>query len=286
MMNLFNFHQFSDYVRGKFKPYKKGEECPICQKHSSKCRKSEGNPNFRYCGNVDLPYGDRIGEWTCVDKTRRGHGLAFARRDENRFGWDREKETRRLQHEQLLAKIAANKKQEEANKSFALEVAPSLSAEERHEYYAQILKELTLDSESLEDLKRRGFTEEQIKECGFKSIKRNQVLKKKYPKNLPGVSCYNQKILFVGGAGTIIPVRNADGYIVALQLRFHKLLDDSGRYRWVSTPQTAVLQTKEFGELPLAIYIPSKLKTFKIVFVEGTGHKPFLAAERMGAISP
>ena len=284
MMNFFNFHQFSNYVRGKFKPYKKGEECPICQKHSSKCRKSDANPDFRYCGNVDLRYGDRIGEWTCVDKTRRGHGLAFARRDKNRFGSDRERETRRLQHEQLLAKIAANRKQEEAKKSFAVEVAPSLPAEERHKYYIQILYDLILDSESREDLKRRGFTEEQIEECGFKSIKRNQVLKKKYPKNLPGIS-WNRKVLFVGGAGTIIPVRNADGLIVALQLRFHKLLDDSGRYRWVSTPQTAVLQTKEFGELPLAVYIPSKLKTFKIIFPEGTGHKPYLAAERMGSVA-
>ncbi|KST63537.1 hypothetical protein [Mastigocoleus testarum] len=219
-----------------------------------------------------------------MDRTRRGHGLAFARRDKNRFGSDRERETRRLQHEQLLAKIAAKKRQEEAKKSFTVEVAPSLPAEERHEYYQKILKELILDSESLEDLKRRGFTEEQIEKCGFKSIKRNQALKRKYPKNLPGIS-WNQKMLFVGGAGTIIPVRNADGYIVALQLRFHKLLDDSGRYRWVSTPQTAVLQTKEFGELPLAIYIPSSLKTFKIVFPEGTGHKPYLAAERLGAVA-
>ena len=279
----FNFQQLGDYIRGKFKPYKKGEECPICKRHSSKCRKSDANPDFRYCGNVDIPYGHYIGEWQCVDKTRRGHGLAFARRDKNRFGWDREKETRRLQHEQLLAKIAASKREEEKKKS-VVQAPQCMSAEERHKYNTEILNELTLDSESREDLKRRGFTEEQIEECGFKSIKRNQVLKKKYPKNLPGIS-WNRKILFVGGAGTIIPVRNADGLIVALQLRFHKLLDDSGRYRWVSTPQTAVLQTKEFGELPLAIYIPSKLKTFKIAFVEGTGHKPYLAAERMGAIT-
>ena len=284
MMNFFHFHQFGDYIRGKFKPYKKGEECPVCKRHSSKCRKSEGNPDFRYCGNVDVPYGQYVGEWQCVDKTRRGHGLAFARRDKNRFDLDREKETRRLQHEQLLAKLAVQKKEEERKQSFVAEAAHCLSALERHEYYAQILKELTLDPESLEDLKRRGFTEEQIEKCGFKSIKKYQELKRKYPKNLPGIS-YNRKVLFVGGAGTIIPVRNADGYIVALQLRFHKLLDDSGRYRWISTPQTAVLQTKEFGELPLAIYIPSKLKTFKIAFVEGTGHKPFLAAERMGVIA-
>ena len=280
-MNFFDFHQLGNYIRGKFKGYKKGQECPVCGRHSSKCRYSEGNPDFRYCGNVEARPGEQIGEWTCVDKTRRGHGLAFARH-KNRFEWDRDKETKRLQNQQLLAKIAAKKKEE--NKQSLIQAAHCLSAQERHEYYTQILNELTLDSESLEDLKRRGFTEEQIKECGFKSIKRNQVLKRKYPKNLPGIS-WNQKMLFVGGAGTIIPVRNVDGYIVALQLRFHKLLEESGRYRWISTPQNAVLQTKEFAELPLAVYIPSKLKTFKIVFVEGTGHKPYLAAQRMGAIA-
>ncbi|MEM7578388.1 MAG: hypothetical protein AAF316_00805 [Cyanobacteria bacterium P01_A01_bin.80] len=281
MMNFFDFHQLGNYIRGKFKGYKKGQECPVCGKHSSKCRYSEGNPDFRYCGNVEARPGEQIGEWTCVDKTRRGHGLAFARH-KNRFEWDRDKYSRRLQNQQLLAKVAARKKQEE-NKQSLIQAANCLSAKERHEYYTQILNELTLDSESLEDLKRRGFTEEQIKECGFKSIKKNQALKKKYPKNLPGIS-WNQKILFVGGAGTIIPVRNVDGYIVALQLRFHKF-EEGGRYRWISTPQTAVLQTKEFAELPLAIYIPSKLKTFKIVFVEGTGHKPYLAAQRMGALA-
>lgn len=160
MMNFFHFQQIGDYIKGKFKPYKKGEECPICKRHSSKCRKSDANPDFRYCGNVEARPGEEVGEWTCVDKTRRGHGLAFARTNKNRFGSDRERETRRLQHEQLLAKIAANKKQEEAKKSFTVEVAPSLPAEERHEYYQKILKELTLDSESLEDLKRRGFYEE------------------------------------------------------------------------------------------------------------------------------
>ncbi len=283
MMNFFNFNHFGDYVRGKFKSYKKGECCPVCKKHSSKCRKSDANPRFRYCGNVDIPYGQYVGEWQCVDKNRRGHGLAFAQRDKNRFGWDREKETRRLQDEQLLAKLAAKKK-EEKSKQFVAQAPQCLSAEERHKYNTEILNELTLDSESLENLKRRGFTEEQIKECGFKSIKRNQGLSKKYPKALPGIS-WSGKSLFIGGAGTIIPIRNTEGLIVALQLRFHKVLDDGGRYRWISTPSTAVLQTKEFEELPLAIYIPSKLKTFKIVFPEGTGHKPYLAAERMGAIA-
>ena len=279
----FHLHQIQDYIKGKFKRYKKDQECPVCQRHSSKCRYSDGNSDFRYCGNVDARFGEQVGDWVCVDKARRGHGLSFVHQNKNCFEWNREKETRRLQDQHLLAKLAAKKKEEERKQSFSARAAHCLSASDRHKYYTQILKELTLDEESLEDLKRRGFTPEQIEKCNFKSIKKYQELKRKYPKNLPGIS-WTERSLFVGGAGTIIPVQNVDGLIVALQLRFHKF-SEGGRYRWVSTPSTAVLQTKEFGELPLAVYIPSKLRTFKIVFVEGTGHKPYLAAERMGAVA-
>jgi len=58
---------------------------------------------------------------------------------------------------------------------------------ERDNHYREILSQLSLCDVDRADLRRRGFTNEQIERYGFKSIDRYQPLSGKFPKNLPRI---------------------------------------------------------------------------------------------------
>jgi hypothetical protein len=162
----------------------------------------------------------------------------------------------------------------------------SLSAVERHEQYTKLLAQLTLHPDDRADLIRRGFTHEQIELSGFKSIERYQRLQSQFSELLPGISRGDR--LIIRDQGYLCPIRNADGKIIACQVRLRALPSgESNRYRWLSGGgQTLHLYPdgcKPDGELPLAVFRPEG-KPEGITLAEGTGPKPFLVSQRLNQI--
>lgn len=259
----------------RFIPTKIKNPCRECGDIKGNCRQATEDPTASLCATYShVRKLDVVGDSKCVGHTQDGRWAIFKPNDEPTSEEERRRrETERLQEQQLRLKKAARQARIEAERV--------LSAQERHNLNSQLLNELGIDQATSEDLTRRGFTPEQIRRSGFKSVRKNQNLKKRFTDRLPGIK-YGRTLAVDNGY--LIPVRNVDGQIIALQIRLHEA-DDSGRYRWVSTPSSAVLKSKEFNELPLAVYIPSQLKDFKIQLPEGTGAKPFLAAERQGVIT-
>jgi hypothetical protein len=162
----------------------------------------------------------------------------------------------------------------------------SLSPQERHDQYTRLLSELTLHPEDRADLVRRGFTHEQIELAGFKSIQRYQRLRSQFSDLLPGISRGDR--LVIREEGYLCPIRNANGLIVACQVRLRTLpTTETNRYRWLSGQgQTLHLYPegcKSEGELPLPVFRPQG-KPEGIALPEGTGAKPFLVSQRLNLL--
>ncbi|NEP14807.1 MAG: hypothetical protein F6K14_32360, partial [Symploca sp. SIO2C1] len=184
----------------------------------------------------------------------------------------------------LEARRRQQAKKDEARANLAL------SEQQKHEQYSALLSELTLHPDDRADLIRRGFTNEQIDLSGFKSVENWQSLQGKYSNLLPGVSQSNRFLLT--GAGYLCPTKNAEGLIVGLQVRLRQLDSDwSGRYRWLTSRtkknpngQSPHIYYKGFApELPLSVHRPPS-EPQGIALAEGTGAKPFLAAQRLNLI--
>jgi hypothetical protein len=153
-----------------------------------------------------------------------------------------------------------------------------------------------LDAATVADLQNRGFTQDEIDNCGFKSLNNLKpfTFKNKEGKDvtlyyqnlpftvntlLPGVSKQGNA-LQVSGDGYLCPLRDYDGKITALQLRLHEA---DNRYRWLSSErQTLELNVGDGLEHSLAVFKPENPTGISIV--EGTGAKPFLASRRLNNI--
>lgn len=156
--------------------------------------------------------------------------------------------------------------------------AESMPVAERDRHYRQLLAELTLHDADRADLHRRGFSDAQIDAWGAKSVVAGQRLLKFYPKNLPGVLASGYSLV-VAEDGYLCPVRDVQGRIQGMQLRVRGASDN--KYRWLSSTNNPVNLPN--GELPLAVFSSELLvEQGAIACVEGTGAKPFLAAQRLG----
>lgn len=257
-------------------PSNKNNPCPICEDATGKCRQGQEDPDYWQCMlYADARKGEIHNGFKCIGHTRDRLWGQFKLvtsqewSDQQRLDWQRENQRR----QQQKAKADDERRRR------------SLSAEERHEQYTQLLGELSLHPDDRADLVRRGFTDVQIELCGFKSIERYQRLQSCYSELLPGVSRGDR--LIMANAGYLCPVRNIDGLIVACQLRLRTLpTTESSRYRWLSG-DGQVLHLfpegcKSEGELPLAVHFPQHSLKRGIGLCEGTGAKPFLAAQRLG----
>jgi hypothetical protein len=229
-----------------------------------------------------MTYADaRLGEiqsgYKCLKEAKSGNWASFKLdntqdwSDQQRLDWQVRNEQRRL---------AQAKEDGERRRR-------SLSAEERDKQYQELLGSLTLHSHDRADLVRRGFTHEQIELSGFKSVERYQQLQSEFSELLPGVTGNGQRLI-VSSAGYLCPVRNADGLIVACQVRLRTLpTSESNRYRWLSGhEQTLHLYPdgcQSNGELPLAVFRPQG-KPRGISLAEGTGAKPFLVSQRLNQL--
>jgi hypothetical protein len=245
--------------------------CPICGKDNGSCRRSSTDRTFIQCHTyADARKGDVVNGYRCTKACGGGHTASFKPYDGN---YTQEYITQKLQESALQKKKneAIEKKQREQ----ALPVA------ERHKHYSEILDQFEIDNATRADLKRRGFSDEEISRSGFKSVKKSQRLNKKFPASLPGVKGDR---LAVSGDGFLCPIRDFDGNITGMQLRLHHSTDGN-RYRWLSTPQTATLKLQPENENPLAVFHPPSGKPEGIAIVEGTGAKPFFVAQRLNYLT-
>lgn len=245
--------------------------CLVCGKDDGACRQSATDPDFILCKtNVDARRGERIGDYVCV-KESNGHTASFKFSGED---WTeeakREYKTKQLQEQQLREKRQQAEKEERQTRA--------LSVEERHQGYSQIIEKLTIDAATVADLRRRGFSQEEITNSGFVSVKKHQKLDKAFDIRLPGVTQSGDK-LSIGADGYLCPVRDFDGNTTAFQLRLHNP-EDGNRYRWLSTPDRATLKIQPEDENPLAVFHPTG-ECKGIAIVEGTGPKPYFVSQRL-----
>jgi len=127
-------------------------------------------------------------------------------------------------------------------------VPQTMSLEERDRFYRDWLANGSLNERDRADLQHRGITDLSIaRSCEF---------------------------------GYAVPFKGLEGKFVGAQWRYAHPRD-GGRYRWHNLPGGK--QFPGTDEMPLAVY-PVDQPTM-ITFVEGTGVKPLLAAERLNAIA-
>ena len=243
--------------------------CPICDNTTGKCRSSKQDSHYWQCMTLtNLRPGEVVNGYKFLKLTSDGTWGQF--RFNTGFGksttWRPEKPKR---------------EPGETTKT-EFKKARSLTPQQRHEEYSRLLDELTLHPDDRADLVKRGFTEDQIIRCGFKSVELHQKLKGEYSPLLSGMG---EGKLLISRSGYLIPVRDHDGFVTGCQIRVRQLAeDDDNRYRWLSTQhQTLHLwsENSHKGELPLAVF-PHPEAT-QIALVEGVGAKPFLVSERLKA---
>ena len=270
---------------------KRNGECPICGDTSGKCRTKSNSPGeLILCMNLaGEAKGTIIDGYKCLGDTSDGNWAKFVPDNttewtqQQREEWRRERELKRLKNDQ-----EEKKRQSE-----------SLSPEERDKQYQKILDELPLHKEDRKDLTRRGFTNKQIKQCGFKSVDQWQKLQEQYPHLLPGVNIHGNGLLTQ--RGYLCPVKNADRLIVAIQVRLYTVggkgepqdkgeaQKGKGRYRWLTSKtkkrphgQSPHVYPQGKKELPLSVHYPLAIRKRQIGICEGTGVKPFLTSQRLG----
>lgn len=255
-------------------PTSKNNACQVCEDTAGKCRQGREDLSYWQCMTyADSRKGEIVGGYKCLGSTRDKLWGQFKIdnsqqwSEQQRQDWQRENQRRRNEQ--------ASENEQRRRRS--------LSDLQRHEQYTRLLSELTLHPDDRADLVRRGFTHKQIELAGFRSIGRYQQLQSQYSELLPGISRGNR--LIIADEGYLCPIRNADGLIVACQVRLRSLpTAETNRYRWLSGGgQTLHLYPKGCkpeGELPLAVFRPQG-KPEGIALAEGTGAKPFLVSQRL-----
>jgi hypothetical protein len=122
-------------------------------------------------------------------------------------------------------------------------------ADQRDLLYQGYLQKLSLNNVDKADLVSRGLSEAEIRNLGAKST----------------------------NSGYILPIYNPISQILGFQIRLRNA--DSGRYRWHKPFGIAAQQQN--GELPLAFH-GDQIDSQRVVLVEGTGVKPYLASKLRG----
>jgi hypothetical protein len=222
---------------------------------------------------ADVRQGEIQNGYKCVKEAKAGNWASF--KFDNTQEWTEQQRIEWKQRNEQRQRLRVKEDEDRRRRS--------LSAAERHKQYTRLLGELTLHPDDRADLVRRRFTHEQIELAGFKSIQRYQQLQSRYSELLPGIS--RGERLVIRDEGYLCPIRNADGLIVACQVRLRTLpTTESNRYRWLNGDgQTLHLYPEGCngeGELPLPIFKPQD-KPEGIALAEGTGAKPFLVSQRL-----
>jgi hypothetical protein len=254
---------------------KKNGECEVCGDDSGKCRRKD---KLHLCMTFcDAKFGAIQNGLKCVKPDIRSKGWATFVLDYSSSSTRREQEAWRLQ---ALWRRQRQKEEQARRKQ------KSLSPVDRDRFYRRILAELELHPTDRADLLRRGFSNHEIKEIGFKSVDRYQWLHSSYPESLPGIK-QGGKQLLTSEAGYLCPIFDEAGRILAFQLRVRELSKgDKNRYRWLTAPnsenQILHLFPSSEGELPLTVVRPGNKENAQgVALTEGVGAKPHLVTRRL-----
>jgi hypothetical protein len=289
---------FSDFLPSrKFNPYRGlGNTCPVCSSSSGKCKAQAYELSSRngktvstaktLCMNETGGYGNP--DYHYFNDTRCGTWGIYIplsdwneHRGENRQATPLEREEW-IRNQQLKVQIAL-----EAENQKRLE---SLPIAERDVAGRAILAQLGLNDIDRKDLLRRGFTTQQIKDIGFKSIDPFQKLREPVNSRFPGVNINGDRLNNWSMDGVLIPVYAITGEILGFQIR-NREANAKGRYRWLSSAweqgrSNGSAPNLPNGELPLTFIYPRLLgaetREREISLAEGTGAKPNLAAIKLG----
>ena len=284
---------------------KRSNPCPVCGDSKGKCR-TLADSRMVYCmENMGIGRGAILNGYYCLGDTSNDLWAKFIPEDERREFLEHWSDQKRQEW------IASQRRLETQRASQELERrARSLLVEQRDVLYRQLLDELTLHPVDKADLLRRGYSEQKIKEDGYKSVQQWQRLSREYNTGLPGVQL-NGRSLNVPYPGYLCPVKDENGRIAGVQIRNRNpnaKRDGEPKYYWLTskTKKRSLGPTAHLypegcdpeGELPLAIFqLPdTPLPPLHpphwggtrggtgvgIALVEGTGPKPSLAGDRLG----
>ena len=248
-----------------FRPTRKTNPCEICGDETGRCRQI--STELSLCMNLT----EAIAGYKYLGRTKDGlwgkYLLDGGQTDEDRQRW----------HQEIARRRAAEAKRH----------AESMPTLERDRQYRQLLDQLHLHPADREDLRRRGLTDEQIRDWGVVSVEKWQKLEVEFPLELAGLGL-DGRSLNTPTDGYLCPIRDINGFIVGFQIRSRKK-NAKHRYPWLTSKTkkrpngpTAHLHN---GELPLAIHQPDSPKTTAIALVEGTGAKPFITSQRLELVT-
>jgi hypothetical protein len=256
-------------MSNRFAPTRQNNPCLLCGDTKGKCRQTESE-NLHLCMNLSEP----LPGFKYVGQTKDGLWGKYIVDEGHPLNED-DRALLQLQRQQRLAEETQRR-------------AESLPATERDRLYSQLLDQLTLHPDDRADLHRRGFTDDQIKQWGVRSVEQWQRLSIELPHTLPGVNLDGQS-LNTPYPGYLCPVKDVDQLIVGFQIRSRNPRPGHPKYYWLTS------KTKKrpngssphlpSGELPLTIIKPQQSESGAIALVEGTGAKPHLLAERLGIVT-
>jgi hypothetical protein len=161
--------------------------------------------------------------------------------------------------------------------------APDLPKERLSEAYQIFLDLCTIDRRTLEYLKSRGITDEEIRHYGFKTFPRNNICRELtnrlrtagiQPESVPGlyIKKGETQAAFKYHDAILIPVKNEDGNIAGLQMRFFTKRENGPRYLWFSsshaTSDVCTYDGKTPGT-PIALIDYYKRNTNTLFITEG-----------------
>ena len=210
-------------------------------------------------------------------------GYIWRKRDKNRTWGVWARDDRHLseaeKERQWEAARAATAKRERATVE---RIGAEMPVPERDKHYRRLMRRLGLHSADRADLERRGMTADQIERSLFLSVERDQRLLLPAQGNLPGISRDGWSLQTYNGYST--PCITVEGHIAA-----HQIVGRRGGKFWLSsyseTDRPDGPGPQVGGELPLTVRRPQQVTRKAIALVEGIGSKPFLTAERLGAVT-
>ncbi|MEX0272428.1 hypothetical protein AB3R30_25265 [Leptolyngbyaceae cyanobacterium UHCC 1019] len=254
--------------------FKRGNPCPICNSDNGGCKEIE-----RQRGNTILCLNERstTPDYTYAGECKKNNAWGEfnltadleAWTEEEQREWKEQREQKRIQQE----------------REWEARQAESLSADERDIAYRQLLPNLTLDPSDRADLIRRGLSDLQIEQYGFKSVEKWQSAHNA-PLNLPGVLPHGS--LNTPEPGYLCPITDIQGRIVGCQVRSRDP-QAQRKYYWQSShsqekrPTGQKPHLKGTDENPLT-FIGNVENAYKIAFVEGVGAKPLITHLRLGIL--
>lgn len=161
----------------------------------------------------------------------------------------------------------------------------------RHRFYTALLRDLLLSKAHLDNLRKRGLSDEAIKNGEYKTLTdrgRAQIVKAVIKntgieKGIPGLFWKQGKFgvyrTLAGAPGLLIPVRDLDGRIQGMQIRVDNP-GDGAKYRWVSS---ADRNGGTASGAPVHVAKPNRCNTNQVWVTEGP-LKADVASHKLGAM--